>query len=62
VVPKEAVDKVMAERDAIIGGKHVYAGPLKDTTGKEQVAAGKTLEDAGLWKMNWYVPGVITQK
>jgi basic membrane lipoprotein Med (substrate-binding protein (PBP1-ABC) superfamily) len=62
VVPKEAVDQVMAERDAIIGGKHVYAGPLKDTTGKEQVAAGKTLEDAGLWKMNWYVPGVITQK
>jgi basic membrane lipoprotein Med (substrate-binding protein (PBP1-ABC) superfamily) len=62
VVPKEAVDKVMAEREAIIAGKHVYAGPLKDTEGVERVAAGKTLDDASLWKMTWYVPGVITQK
>jgi len=62
VVPKEAIDKVMAEREAIIGGKHVYAGPLKDTAGMERVAAGKSLDDAGLWKMDWYVPGVITQK
>jgi basic membrane protein A and related proteins len=62
VVPKEAVAKVMAERDAIIAGKHVYAGPLKDTSGTERVAAGKVLDDAGLWKMDWYVPGVITQK
>lgn len=61
-VPKEAVAKVMAERDAIIAGKHVYAGPLKDTAGMERVAAGKTLDDAGLWKMDWFVPGVITQK
>jgi basic membrane lipoprotein Med (substrate-binding protein (PBP1-ABC) superfamily) len=61
-VSKEAVAKVMAERDAIIAGKHVYAGPLKDTAGNERVAAGKTLDDAGLWKMDWYVPGVITQK
>jgi hypothetical protein len=28
----------------------------------ERVAAGKSLDDAGLWKMDWYVPGVITQK
>ena len=62
VVPKEVVDKVMAERDAIIGGKHVYAGPLKDIAGTERVAAGKSLDDGGLWKMDWYVPGVITQK
>jgi basic membrane protein A len=56
------VDKVMAERAAIVAGKHVYAGPLKDTAGKERVAAGATLDDAGLWKMDWFVPGVITQK
>jgi basic membrane protein A len=61
-VPKDVVDKVMAERAAIVAGKHVYAGPLKDTTGKERVAAGATLDDAGLWKMDWFVPGVITQK
>ena len=62
VVPKEAVDKVMAERQAIIDGKQIYAGPLKDTNGVERVAAGKNLDDAGLWKMDWFVPGVITQK
>jgi basic membrane protein A len=61
-VPKEAVAKVMAERDAIISGKHVYTGPIKDTAGMERVAAGKTLDDPGLWKMDWFVPGVITQK
>ena len=41
VVPKDVVDKVMAERQAIIGGKHVYAGPLKDRDGKERVLAGQ---------------------
>jgi basic membrane lipoprotein Med (substrate-binding protein (PBP1-ABC) superfamily) len=61
-VPKDVVAKVMAERQAIIDGKHVFAGPLKDTSGKEVVAAGKTLDDGGLWKMDWFVPGVIAQK
>src|ERR1700691_854905 len=61
-VPKDVVAKVMAERQAIIDGKHVFAGPLKDTSGKEVVAAGKTLDDGGLWKMDWVLPGVIAQK
>jgi basic membrane protein A and related proteins len=52
----------MAERQAIIGGKHVYAGPLKDRDGKERVASGQVLADGDLWKMDWYVDGVITQK
>jgi len=59
---KEVADKVMAERAAIIGGKHIFAGPLKDTAGNEKVAAGATLDVGGLWKMDWFVPGVITQK
>jgi basic membrane protein A len=62
VVPKDVVDKVMAEREAIINGKHVYAGPLSDRDGKERVAAGQNISDADLWKMDWYVKGVITQK
>jgi basic membrane protein A and related proteins len=62
VVPKDVVEKVMAEREAIIKGKHVYAGPLADRDGKERVAAGQVLSDADLWKMDWYVAGVITQK
>ena len=52
----------MAERAAIVGGKHVFSGPIKDTAGAQRVAAGAALDDAGLWKMDWFVPGVITQK
>jgi basic membrane protein A len=62
LVPKAIADKVMAERSRIIEGKQIYAGPLTDTTGKERVPAGKTLSDADLWKMDWFVPGVIAQK
>ena len=62
VVPKEVVDKVMAERAAIVGGKHIFSGVIKDTAGAQRVAAGAALDDAGLWKMDWFVPGVITQK
>ena len=61
-VPKEVVDKVMAERDAIIAGKKIFTGPIKDIAGTERVAANASLDDGGFWKMDWYVPGVITQK
>src|SRR5882672_3767019 len=54
-VPKESAAKVMAERDALMKGKHVYAGPLADREGKQRVAAGQVLSDADLWKMDWYV-------
>lgn len=60
-VPKDVADKVMAAREAIIAGRHVYAGPLADRDGKTRVAAGAVLGDGELWKMDWYVPGVITQ-
>ena len=62
VVPKDAVDKIMAERDAIIAGKQIYTGPMNDLSGKEVLAAGQPITDAGLWKMDWYIPVVITQK
>lgn len=46
-------------RDAIKSGKlHPFAGPLKDQSGKELVAAGKTLDDGALHSMNTYVEGV----
>ena len=61
-VPKDVVDKVMAERDAIIAGKQIFTGPIVDTAKVERVAAGKSLDDGGFWKMDWYVPGVIAQK
>jgi basic membrane lipoprotein Med (substrate-binding protein (PBP1-ABC) superfamily) len=61
-LPKDIAAKVMAEREAIIKGKQIFTGPIVDTTGKERVPAGQVLSDADLWKMDWYVPGVITQK
>ncbi len=61
-MPKAAVDKVMAERAAIVAGKQIFTGPMKDTAGTERLAAGKPIDDGGLWEMDWYVPGVITQK
>jgi len=61
-VPADKAKVIMAERDAIMKGKQVYAGPLKDRDGKERVAAGQVLGDGDLWKMDWFVPGVVTQK
>ncbi|MCR9126687.1 MAG: BMP family ABC transporter substrate-binding protein [Rhodobacteraceae bacterium] len=52
---------VMAERDAIVAGKHVFAGPLSDRDGTERVAAGAVLDDGALWGMDWFVDGVIGQ-
>ncbi|MBV8538487.1 MAG: BMP family ABC transporter substrate-binding protein, partial [Alphaproteobacteria bacterium] len=63
IVPKEVVAKIMAKRQEIIDGKfEVFAGPLKDSEGKERVAAGQVLSDGDLWKMDWFVPGVTIQK
>lgn len=61
-VPKDVAAKVMAERDAIIKGKLIFAGPITDREGKVHVAAGQSVGDADLWKMDWFVKGVITQK
>jgi basic membrane lipoprotein Med (substrate-binding protein (PBP1-ABC) superfamily) len=61
-VPKDKAALIMKEREALMKGKEIYAGPIKDKDGKERVAAGAVLSDGDLWKMDWYVPGVITQK
>jgi basic membrane lipoprotein Med (substrate-binding protein (PBP1-ABC) superfamily) len=61
-VAKDKASLILAEREAILKGKAIYAGPLKDRDGKERVPAGAVLSDADLWKMDWYVKGVITQK
>ncbi|WP_219211444.1 BMP family ABC transporter substrate-binding protein [Variovorax boronicumulans] len=61
-VPKDKAALISAEREAILKGKQVYAGPLADRDGKERVAKGAVLSDAELWKMDWFVKGVVTQK
>ena len=50
------------QRQAIIDGKHVFAGPLAAADGTEKVAAGAVLDDGALWAMDWYVDGVISQQ
>jgi basic membrane protein A len=62
VVPKEVVERVNAAKQGLIAGKQIFAGPLVDRDGKERVGAGQTVADGDLWKMDWYVDGVITQR
>ncbi len=58
-VPKDAQDLVQkAEADIGAGKLHPFTGPMKDNTGKERVAAGKTITDEELSKMDYYVEGV----
>jgi len=56
LVPADVKKLAEERRDAIKAGSlHPFTGPLKDQAGKEFVAAGKTLADADLSKMNFYV-------
>lgn len=60
-VSEENKKKIMAARQAIIDGDPIFKGPLKDRSGKERLADGKAITDAELWKMDWFVDGVISQ-
>lgn len=61
-VTAETVEKIAAERETLLAGKHLYAGPLKDRDGTLRVPAGEVMSDPDLWRMDWFVEGVITQK
>jgi simple sugar transport system substrate-binding protein len=58
-IPPEAV-KVFEDRMAkIISGElNPFAGPIKDSTGKEMVAAGSVMSDGTFNSLDWYVEGV----
>ena len=59
VVPKDVQDLVKkAEADIAAGKLHPFTGPMKDNDGKERLAAGKTITDDDLSKMDYYVEGV----
>lgn len=46
-------------KEAIIAGTlHPFTGPIKDQKGVERVAAGQTLADADLLKIDWLAEGV----
>ena len=58
-VPKDVQDQVAkVEADIKAGKFHPFTGPVKDNEGKERIAAGKTIDDATLSKMDYYVEGV----
>ncbi|BDU71276.1 BMP family ABC transporter substrate-binding protein [Mesoterricola silvestris] len=58
-VPKELGASILKLRDQISAGKfHPFAGPVVDQAGTVRVPAGKTISDADLDKMNYYVEGV----
>jgi simple sugar transport system substrate-binding protein len=58
-VPADVKKLAEERRDAIKAGKlHPFTGPLKDQSGKEVLAAGKSYTDPELRKINFYVEGV----
>jgi len=60
VVPPNVVAMVKTAEGEIAAGKlHPFTGPMKTNEGKEVLAAGKTITDAELSKMDYYVEGVV---
>ena len=58
-VPENVVKRVMEEREAIMNGKQIYAGPLKDQSGTVRVAAGSAPNDGELWGMDYLLEGIV---
>jgi basic membrane protein A len=58
-IPPEAV-KVFEEKKAalIAGTLNPFLGPVKDNTGAEKIAAGKTMTPVEFNSINWFVAGV----
>jgi basic membrane protein A len=62
VVPADVRAQVERLEAEIKAGKfHPFTGPIKDQDGKERLAAGKTMGDADLGKMDYYVAGVASK-
>ena len=48
-----------AEGEIAAGKLNPFTGPMKTNDGKECLAAGKTITDDALSKMDYYVEGVV---
>ena len=61
-VPKAVQDEVLArQRDMAAGKLHPLAAgktAVRDNTGREVIAAGRTLDDGAILSMNWLAEGV----
>jgi simple sugar transport system substrate-binding protein len=61
-VPKDVQAQVKQLEAQIVAGKlHPFAGPVVDQDGKVRVAAGQTITDLDLEKMDYYVQGVASK-
>jgi basic membrane protein A and related proteins len=59
-VPKDVVALFEKKKADIVAGRfQPFSGPIKDSAGVLQVAAGKTLPEDALWTMKWYADGVL---
>ena len=59
-IPADVVELAKKTEAAIRSGAlHPFTGPIVDQDGNERVAAGETLSDEELLKMDWYVEGVL---
>ena len=47
-----------AEAEIAAGKLNPFTGPMKDNQGKQRLAAGQTITDDALSKMDYYVEGV----
>jgi basic membrane protein A and related proteins len=58
-IPPEAVKVFETKKAALIDGSlNPFAGPIKDNTGKEMVAASAKMPEATFNSLNWYVEGI----
>lgn len=56
----EAKTKVEEVQKKLLAGSfNVFAGPIKDQSGKERVAAGQVLSDKDQLSCDWFVEGVV---
>ena len=59
-LPAEVMEKVEAARQAIIDGSFTpFDGPMKNQAGEQVLAEGESLDDGALWKMDYFVEGIV---
>ncbi len=61
-IPEELRNRIASmEKQLTAGTLHPFAGPVVDQDGKTRVAAGETMNDADLSRMDYYVQGVVSK-
>ncbi len=61
-LPAELRNRIASmEKQLAAGTLHPFTGPVVDQDGKTRVAAGETMSDADLSRMDYYVQGVVSK-